>query len=289
MLHQRPEEWNVVANAVDGERIEGVGLRCYRLLAGGRMGHKLGNHRIVVERNLIAFSNPGVIAYRNAAFAPLRRRSIARKPPGRGQEIAIGIFGIDAGFERPALERDIALLEPERLAGRHADHLLDQIDAGDELGDRVLDLQPRVHLEKIEALVLPYDKFDGAGAVVTDSLRKRDRLRAHLPTRGGVEQRRRRLLDDLLVAALDRAFALTEMYDIAVLVAEHLDLDVTWIFDEFFDEHARIAERALSFRARAGKALRDFGLAARNAHALAAAAGGRFDHDRIANLGRNTL
>jgi hypothetical protein len=38
---------------------------------------------------------------------------------------------------------------------RDADHLLDQIEAGDALGDRVLDLQPRVHLEEVEALSLP--------------------------------------------------------------------------------------------------------------------------------------
>jgi hypothetical protein len=34
------------------------------------------------------------------------------------------------------------------LAGRHPDHVLDQIDAGDKLGDRVLDLQAGIHLEK---------------------------------------------------------------------------------------------------------------------------------------------
>ncbi len=43
----------------------------------------------------------------------------------------------------------------ERLAGGDPDHLLDEVDAGDELGDRVLDLQPRVHLQKEEALSCP--------------------------------------------------------------------------------------------------------------------------------------
>src|SRR3546814_18759421 len=55
-------------------------------------------------------------------------------------------------------------------------------------------------------------------------------------------ERRRRFLDHLLVAALDRAFALAEIDDVAVLVAEHLDFDMARVFDELFDEHAVIAE-----------------------------------------------
>jgi len=39
--------------------------------------------------------------------------------------------------------------------------------------------------------------------------------------------RRRRLLDQLLVATLDRTVALVEMDDGSRAVAEHLDLDVT--------------------------------------------------------------
>ena len=64
-----------------------------------------------------------------------------------------------------------------------------------ELGHRMLDLQPRVHFEEVEALVLAGDELDGAGAVVADRLGQRDRLLAHLLARRLVEQRRRRLLD----------------------------------------------------------------------------------------------
>jgi hypothetical protein len=59
---------------------------------------------------------------------------------------------------------------------------------------------------------------------------------------GGVEERRRRLLDHLLVAALDRALALAEVDDVAVLVGQHLDLDVARLLDELLDEHAVVAE-----------------------------------------------
>ncbi len=90
----------------------------------------------------------------------------------------------------------------------------------------MLDLQPGVHLQEVEALVLAGDELDRSGGIVAHRLGQRDGLLAHPPARLGIEQRRGRLLDDLLVAALDRAFALAEIDDVAVLVAEQLDLDV---------------------------------------------------------------
>ena len=54
-----------------------------------------------------------------------------------------------ASIAQPS-SRTSCLAQPQLLAGGDADHLLDQIEAGDELGHRMLDLQPRVHLEEIE-------------------------------------------------------------------------------------------------------------------------------------------
>ena len=217
-------------------------------------------------------------------FAAFRRRAILHQPSDRGQEIAEGIFGIDARFDRPALQCDVLLRERQLLARGDADHLLDEIDAGDQLGHGMLDLQAGIHFEEVEALVLAGDELDRAGAIVIDGLRQRDRLLAHLAAGGLVEQRRRRLLDDLLVAALDRAFALAEIDDIAMLVAEHLDLDVARIDDEFLDEDAVVAEGGLGFGFRELKAFRDLGPRMRDAHAFAAAAGGGLDHHGIADL-----
>ena len=44
----------------------------------------------------------------------------------------------------------------------------DQVDAGDALGDGVLDLQPGVHLQEEEAAVVAGEELDGAGAGVAD-------------------------------------------------------------------------------------------------------------------------
>ena len=72
---------------------------------------------------------------------------------GRRREVLVGILGVDARFDRVAGDREIALREAERLAGGDADHRLHDVDAGDRLGDRVLDLHARVHLEEVELLV----------------------------------------------------------------------------------------------------------------------------------------
>jgi hypothetical protein len=45
---------------------------------------------------------------------------------------------------------DVLLHQPERLAGGDPQLLLDEVQAEDELGDRVLDLQAGVHLQEEE-------------------------------------------------------------------------------------------------------------------------------------------
>ena len=148
----------------------------------------------------------------------------------------------------------------------------------------MLDLKPRVHLKKIEVAVLVDDELDGAGRVVADGLGECDRLRAHRLARLGVEERARRLLHDLLIAPLDRAFPLAEMNDIAMLVAEHLDLDMARLLDIFLDEHAIVAEARLGLAPGRRVSLGDLLGAIGDAHALAAAAGRGLDHDRKADL-----
>ena len=49
-----------------------------------------------------------------------------------------------------------------------------QIDAGDELGDRMLDLQARVHFHEIELLRRVHQELDGARAHIADGARRGD-------------------------------------------------------------------------------------------------------------------
>ncbi len=137
----------------------------------------------------------------------------------------------------------------------------------------MFDLKPRVHFQEEEAAILAGDKLDSSRAVVPDGLGQRDGLLAHLLARSFVEQRTWCFLDDFLVTALNGAFPLAEIDDVAMLVAKHLDFDVARIDDEFLDEDAVVAEARLGFRAGADKALGNFVAAMGDAHALTAAAG----------------
>jgi hypothetical protein len=109
----------------------------------------------------------------------LRRRAEDDQAAGARQEAAHRILGVDAALDRPAGARDVGLREGELLAGGDADHLLDQVEPGDRLGDRVLDLEPRVHLEEVEALVLADDELDRSRRLVVHRLGERHRLLAH--------------------------------------------------------------------------------------------------------------
>ena len=96
--------------------------------------------------------------------------------------------------------------ERERLAGRDADLLGDEVEAGDLLGHAVLDLQAGVHLEEEELAVLE-EHLDGARVHVAAAERDLHRGLTHRAARGVGDRGRGRFLDQLLVPALRRAVA----------------------------------------------------------------------------------
>ena len=66
-----------------------------------------------------------------------------------------------------AVEFHVALVQREIAAGGDADLLGDEVDIGDHLGHRMLDLNARVHLDEVELAVL-VEELDGAGAEIFD-------------------------------------------------------------------------------------------------------------------------
>ena len=167
---------------------------------------------------------------------------------GRGQEAGRRILGIEPRFHRPAVDRQLILPLRQRLARSDAQLPLDEILPGDRLGHGMLDLKAGVHLHEPDAVGAQAfrgvgDELDRPRADIIDRLR---RLHRRLADRGAgrlVHARRGRLLDHLLVAALQRAVALEQVDDVAVRVAEHLHLDMARAQDIFLDQHMVVAER----------------------------------------------
>src|SRR5689334_16630120 len=134
----------------------------------------------------------------------------------RRREELVRVFGVDAALDRVATHLDLALRERQLLAGRDADLHLHDVDAGHELGHRVLDLHAGVHLDEVELAVL-VQELEGARAAVADLLASGSTTLADLLDDAARNARCRRFLDDLLVAALHRTVSLTKPDGVLVL------------------------------------------------------------------------
>ena len=132
------------------------------------MGDNLGDHGIVMHGDFGALDHTAV----DAQAGPGRRFAVAHQAPDRGHEISQGIFRIDPCFQCPAGHLDVGLLERQRLTGCNADHPLDDVQAGHQLGHRMLDLDTGVHFQKVEVLLSIGDEFDRAGGAVIDRARQ---------------------------------------------------------------------------------------------------------------------
>ena len=130
-----------------------------------------------------------------------------------------------------------------------------EVEAGDELGDAMLDLEPGVHLQEPPPLGLVDEKLDRRRAVKCDGLRDPSRILGETSSRLCGQVRRRSLLDELLMPALDGAVAFTEDGEATRPVAEQLDLDVPGRLDELFDVDRPVAEGGQRLAPRASRAV----------------------------------
>ena len=98
--------------------------------------------------------------------------------------------------------------------------------------------------EEVERQVtLPIEQeLDGPCPLVIDGACGLHRGLTHLSAQGVANARSRGLLDDLLMATLDRALPLEQVVEAAVAVREHLDLDVTRFLEELLDVDPIVSE-----------------------------------------------
>ena len=250
-----------------------------RAVAVDVVDDQLRDHRVVELAHLVPRLDARVDADTRAGG-----RSIGRDPPGRRQEPLADVLGVDPALDRVPSEHDVLLPDGERLAGGDEHLLADQVEPGDELRHGVLHLDPRVHLHEEVVARSGQQSLDGPGGAVAGSASCVDRDPADPLAERVVDGRRRGLLDELLVAALDRAVALAEVNHVAVTVREHLDLDVARILDEPLDVDRRVGEVLLTLARRglerAGSGVRP----ADELHALSATPGRCLDDERVADL-----
>ncbi|EAU65714.1 hypothetical protein STIAU_7808 [Stigmatella aurantiaca DW4/3-1] len=166
----------------------------------------------------------------------------------------------------------------------HADLLAHQVHPRDELRHRVLHLDAGVHLHEVELAVLIQQVLDGPHVVVAQLAHRLDGDTPHLRAQLRRERGRRTLLDELLVPSLDRALALTQVNDVAVLVGGDLDLDVARLLHVPLDVEIAVVEAGHRLGRRRGERLCQHARLADDLHPLATAARGRLEDDGKADL-----
>ena len=153
----------------------------------------------------------------------------------------------------------------------------------------MLDLQTCIHLQEVEILLLIHQELNRAGVRVSRRLSHADCRLPHSTPHIGVDDRGRRLLDYLLVAALQRAFPLSQVNSIPVLVREHLHLNVARIHDRLLKVNFTVAKGTLRLAPRSFQCGLKLIWRMHQPHPLTSATRGGFQHHRIPDTLGNGL
>src|SRR5881628_1655768 len=133
-----------------------------RVMAVPAVRDDLRDQRVVESLDDGALRDPAVDAN---AWPP--GLVVSRDHPGRGREVGGWVFGIDAAFDRPTVKGDLVLRHAQGFARGDSNLLANEIQAGNRLRDRVLDLKARVDLVEVKP---PFrlEELDGPGVHIPD-------------------------------------------------------------------------------------------------------------------------
>ncbi|SIN28779.1 Uncharacterised protein [Mycobacteroides abscessus subsp. abscessus] len=124
-----------------------------------------------------------------------KRRDIqGAQGAGTGPVVIGRILGAQTGLDRVTANSRVVHLLRQRAAHGYEQLGTHQVEAGDQLGNRVLDLQPGVHLEEGEGVGFAIlsgvvDELDRPGAYVADGARGGDGGLAHPSAQRVVDDR----------------------------------------------------------------------------------------------------
>ena len=164
-----------------------------------------------------------------------------------------------------------------------------EVETGNLLRDRMLDLQTRVHFQKVKVETGINKEFNRTGIDIAASARQADSGIAHLSAQFGSDNGGRRFLDHLLMAALHGTFTFPKRDDAAVGVGEDLDFHVMRTVETFFEIEAIVAETIHSLGRSIAECGFEFGFAVHQAHTFAAATGDGLQENGIAHSVREGL
>src|SRR5688500_3828425 len=166
-----------------------------------------------------------------------------------------------------AMEVRLQVAGWKRFAGRHSDLPGDDIEARHELRNTMLDLEASVHLEEEVVSVGIEEELDSGRIVEVHGAGDSSSTVGQSCPNDLVDRRRRRLLNQLLVPALDRAVPLPQNREATVPVAEKLHLYMPRRRHEALDIDGPVAEGSRGLPARCHHRLGELGARIDTSHA----------------------
>ena len=143
----------------------------------------------------------------------------------------------------------------------------------------MLHLYPGVDFDEEYVLLFIDQELHRTGIAVVGLVRQAQGIFVELVFGWLAEGEAGRHFYDFLEAPLHGAIPFVQVHDIAVFITQNLNLDMLRVVDKFFKEYSVISKGGAGFAAGFIVLLFDLGGFPYYAHAPAAAARGRFDHD----------
>lgn len=215
------------------------------------------------------------------------RRAVDLDLSSVGLEALGGILGGDSALDSETTSGNAVLGETKLAQSSTSGNLdlsSDDVDASDLLSDGVLDLDTRVDLDEVVAVLLVNQELRSACIAVAGSLGQTDSIVENVVTDIGRKVLGRGNLNDLLVSSLDGAVTLVQVDNVAVVVTEKLDLDVLGLVKESLDEDGTVTEGSLGLGGGTLEGLLQALLLADDSHTSATTTEGSLDDDGEAIL-----
>src|SRR5687768_15198576 len=114
----------------------------------------------------------------------------------------------------------------------------------------MFDLDPGIHFHEIVVSLSIKQKFKSSGICVADVAEGLDGAPPHFLPQPRTQERRWSFLEQLLVAPLYRTLPFTQMNNIAVVIGQHLEFDVTGQSEIFLQVKLRRTKSRLGFASR---------------------------------------
>ena len=155
VVDQTHQERNVGARSKDGVGAQSGPHSLDRRVPRFAGCNQLREERIVVHRDRVAFYDSGIDANAWTLRFPIEQQAACL-----WKEPVVRILGVDAALDGVPPLPQVALLPRKALTLCHRQLRPDEIHAGDRFGYGMLDLKPRVHLEKVESrlVTLAFDQ-----------------------------------------------------------------------------------------------------------------------------------